>query len=166
MNKLIALLFLAAGILLSCVGCTAEAADTSSADRLKDAILAAENGESTGGITMDTHFFHDEQEDYGYHLLEGDHPLPADEAGLRACIDLIQWWCDPAAQLEEGVEIAYQYVTNGLAQNEVECYLIAFGTYIDGEFAWKREFAVDFNATRIFELNVNTLEYVEVYAAK
>ena len=64
------------------------------------------------------------------------------------------------------METAYLYVGVCLVNNETECYDIAFGTYVDGEFEWKREFAVDFQASRIFELNVNTLEYVEIYTAK
>ena len=64
------------------------------------------------------------------------------------------------------METAYLYVGVCLVNNENECYDIAFGTYVDGEFKWMREFAVDFQASRIFELNVNTLEYVEIYTAK
>ena len=168
MKKTIVFL-LTVGLFLTCFSACSqeETVDDEAANTIKEAIIAAENGEqSDSDLQIDTDFFHSEEEEYGYQLITGDTPLPDDEAGLRAAIDLVEWWCNPAELYGEETEIAYQYVNIILVNNEVECYDFAFGTYEDGEFEWKREFAVDFNATRIFELNVNTLEYVEIYTAK
>ncbi len=167
MRKIIALSLTALLFLCCFSACSKkDTVDEEAANKIKDAILAAENGEQSGGLQIDTDFFHSEEDDYGYRLLTGDVSLPEDQSGLRAAIELVEWWCDPAALYGEEVETAYQYVNILLINNEVECYDFAFGTYEDGEFEWKREFAVDFNAKRIFELNVNTLEYVEIYTAK
>ena len=167
MRKSITLFFPVILFLLLFSACAQQkTVDDEAANKIKDAIIAAENGEQTGGIQIDTDFFHSSSKEYGYTLLTGDTALPSDESGLRAAIDLIAWWCDPAEQVGEDVETAYLYVGVCLVNNENECYDIAFGTYVDGEFKWMREFAVDFQASRIFELNVNTLEYVEIYTAK
>lgn len=167
MRKIMLYVLITAFFLLGCSACTPrKRADEEAANKIKDAIIAAENGESSGGFDMDTDFFQTDEETYGYRLLTGDTALPSDETALRAGIDLVNWWCNPSELYGEETETAYQYVGVLLVNNEVECYGFAFGTYNDGEFSWKREFAVDFQSKRIFELNVNTLEYVEIYTAK
>ena len=167
MRKIMCYVLITILFLLSFSACTRkEEVDDDAANKIKDAIIAAENGESSGGLDMDTNFFQTDEEKYGYRLLTGDTSLPSDETALRAGIDLVNWWCKPAELYGEETETAYQYVGVLLVNNEVECYDFAFGTYENGEFLWKREFAVDFQSERIFELNVNTLEYVEIYTAK
>lgn len=167
MRKTMLFVMIAVLFLLGFSACARkEKADDEAANKIKDAIIAAENGESSGGFDIDKNYFPTDEEKYGYHLLTGDTSLPADETALRAGIDLVNWWCNPAELYGEETETAYQYVGVVLVNNEIECYDFAFGTYEDGEFSWKREFAVDFQAKRIFELNVNTLEYVEIYTAK
>ena len=167
MRKTMLYVLIAALFLLGFSACARkEKADDEAANKIKDAIMAAENGESSGGFDLDTNFFSTDEKQYGYRLLTGDTPLPSDETALRAGIDLVNWWCNPAELYGEDTDTAYQYVGVFLVNNEVECYDFAFGTYEDDEFSWKREFAVDFQAKRIFELNVNTLEYVEIYTAK
>lgn len=166
MRKIFVVFFLTAFFLLSFSACSSEKqVDEDAANKIKDAIIAAENGEQSNDFNIDTDFFHTDEETYGYRLLTDETALPADESGLRAAIDLINWWCNPAELYEEGTETAYLYVGVRLVNNEVECYDVAFGTYENETFEWKREFAVNFDATRIFELNVNTLEHVEIYTA-
>ncbi len=166
MRKIMGLFFILILLLFSFSACSQEeTVDEDAANKIKDAIIAAENGDHSDEPNVDTNFFHTDEETYGYRLLTGETALPADETGLRAAIDLINWWCNPADLYGEDAETAYQYVGICLVNNEVECYDVAFGTYEDEIFEWKREFAVNFDATRIFELNVNTLEYVEIYSA-
>lgn len=167
MKKTVLLAFTALLLAFCFTACSdQDEVDEEAANKIKEAIIAAENGEMTSGMDLDTEYFHFDEEEYSYILLTGENPLPSNESGLREAIDLVEWWCDPASQYDEDAEIAYQFVNIQLINNEFECYDFAFGFYEDGEFVWKREFAVDFDATHIFELNVNTLEYVEIYAAK
>lgn len=161
------LLFAAACLLLvCCTGCSNADADTSAADHLRDAILAAENGETTGDINIDTHFFTTELETYGYRLITRDTALPENETALREAISLVNWWCDPSAFYAEDAVPAFEYVGVKLINNEVECFHFSTGYFEEGEFVWCGAFAVDFNATQIYELNNQTMEYNLIYQEK
>jgi hypothetical protein len=138
-----------------------EKPDEAAVDKLKEAIKDVENG-TAPEINFDPP---SEEETYGYRLLtrEGS-TLPADLDGLREGIDLIIWWCDPGAAFPDGTVQAFEYVGKMLINETTECYYMAYGAIDeDGELDWKHSYAVDFAATTVFELNVATMEYVELY---
>ena len=166
MNRLILTALAACFLLFVCSGCSKDSADTEAADRLRDTLLAAESGETTGDINIDTHFFTTELETYGYRLITRDVALPENETALREAISLVNWWCNPSAMYCEDVVPAFEYVGVKLINNEVECYNFSTGYFEDGEFVWCGAFAVDFNATQIYELNNQTLEYKLIYQEK
>ncbi len=166
MRKTLSLLLIFSLLLMFCACSARTESDSAAADSLRDAILAAESGETTVGLNVDTHYFLTEEETYGYRLLGSDTPLPADKSGLREAIDLIRLWCDPEASLPEDATPAYQYVGIVTPDGETDCCGLAFGIWEEDAFQWRSEYAVDPGCTRLYELNVNTLEYMLLYAAK
>lgn len=169
--KKILIFILATAMLCSLAACSArKKADEESVQKLKDAIADAENaginGSNSNISNNGASFFYSEFEEYGYYLKAGKAEIPIDKTEIRAAISLIEWWCDPSALLEEGAEPAYRYEGICLVNDTEECYLFSYGYMEYGEFIWKREFATDFGATKIFELNVKTLKYIELYSAK
>ena len=125
-----------------------------------------EDGETTGDIHIDTQFFTTELETYGYRLITRNVALPENETALREAISLVNWWCDPSAQYAEDVAPAFEYVGVKLINNELECFHFSTGYFEEGEFVWCGAFAVDFNATQIYELNNQTMEYKLIYQEK